>query len=128
MASNHGLLHEVEIDVLRRAGVRHDLNLVDAILAALTCDYTDARMSWHAEQAQELRACAVVAAGRLTRFEATAAAIGSSSWLGLDTMVGAAIKHHRTDIAVKLLDAADVPGRYQEQVRQRRAELSAPPT
>jgi hypothetical protein len=68
----------------------------------------------------------VVAAGRLTRFEATAAAIGSSSWLGLDAMVGAAIKRHRTDIAVKLLDAADVPGRYQERVRQRRAELSAP--
>lgn len=95
------------------------------MLADITRDYTDARMSWHAQQTQELRAYAVVAAGRLTRFEATAAAIGSSGWLGLDAMVGAAIKHHRTDIAAKLLDAADVPGRYQERVRQRRAVLSA---
>ena len=61
-----------------------------------------------------LHAYAVVAAGRLTRFEATAAANGSSNWLGLDAMVGAAIKRRRADIAVRLLDAADVPGRYQE--------------
>jgi hypothetical protein len=124
MASNYGLLYEVEVEVLRRAGVRHDLDLVDAILAEITCDYTDARMSWHAEHAQAFRAYAVVAAGRLKRFEATAAAIGSTNWPALDTMVDAAIKRHRTDIAVKLLDAADVSGRHQERVRQRRAELT----
>jgi hypothetical protein len=39
-------------------------------------------------------------------------------------MVGAAIKRRRAYIAVRLLDAADVPGRYQERVARRRAELS----
>jgi hypothetical protein len=127
-ASNFGLLHRLEVDILRRAEVKHDLDLVDAILAELTCDYTEARMSWHAEQAQALRAYAVVAAGRFKRFEATAATIRSSNWLALDAMVDAAIKRYRTDFTVRLLDAADAPCWRQERVRQRRAELSGPHT
>jgi hypothetical protein len=126
MADNYGLLNDLEIDLLRSAGVRRDLDLTDATLADLAAEYTAARMDWHAEQAQELRAHAVVAADLLERFEATAAVIGSNSWYALDTMVIAATKRHRTDIAIRVLDAADVPGPDQEWVRRRRAELAAP--
>ncbi|HYS36851.1 MAG TPA: hypothetical protein VEO01_14620, partial [Pseudonocardiaceae bacterium] len=98
---------------------------VDAVLADLAAEYRAARMSWHAEQAQELRAYAVVAGGVLARFEATVAAIGATSWLAIDTMVDTAVNRHRTDIAIKLLDAADGPGQYQERLRQRRTELAA---
>jgi hypothetical protein len=124
MASNYGLLHQRETDLLRRAGVKQDLNLVETILTDLLPDYTTARMNWHAEQTLQLRAHAVVAAGLLKRFEATAAAIGSRSWLALDAMVEAALKHRRPDIAAALLDAADVPGQHRERVRQRRAEIA----
>jgi len=125
MAGNFGLLHRSEVGLFRSAGVTKDLDLADAILADLASDYTTTRMHWHAEQALQLRACAVVAAGRLKRFESTAAAIGSRSWLALDTMVDSAVKRHRIDIAIGLLDAADVPGQHRERVRRRRAELAA---
>jgi hypothetical protein len=124
MASNHGLLHQRESDLLRRAGVKQDLDLAEAILTELVSDYTTARMDWHAEEAMELRAHAVVASGLLKRFESTAAAIGSRSWLALDAMVEAAIKRRRADIATALLDAADVPGQHRERVRQRHAEIA----
>ncbi len=125
MAGNYGLLHRSETKILRSAGVGRDLDLVDAVLADLAAEYRAARMSWHAEQAQELRAYAVVAGGVLARFEATVAAIGATSWLAIDTMVDTAVNRHRTDIAIKLLDAADGPGQYQERLRQRRTELAA---
>jgi hypothetical protein len=109
LAGNYGLLHRSEAKTLRRAGVGRHLDLADTVLADLTTVYQAARMSFHAEQAQELRAYAVVAAGTLSRFEAIAASIGASSWLAIDTMVEAAVARHRTDIALKVLDAADGP-------------------
>ncbi len=51
-----------------------------------------------------------------------------ASWSTLDAMVGAAIKRHRTDIAVKVLNVANVPGRHRERVRQHRAELTIWPS
>ena len=125
MASNYGLLHRSETKVLRRAGAGRHLDLVDKILADLAAGYRAARMGWHADQAQALRAHAVVAAGKLSRFESTAAAIGADSWVALGAMVDDAVTRHRTDIAIKLLDAADGPGRHQEWLRRRRAELTA---
>jgi hypothetical protein len=72
MASNYGLLHQRESHLLRRADVKQDLDLAEAILTELVSDYTTARMDWHAEEAMELRAYAVVASGLLKRFESTA--------------------------------------------------------
>jgi hypothetical protein len=125
MAGNYGLLHRAETDVLRRADVGRHLDLVDTILAELAAGYRAARMGWHADQAQALRAHAVVAAGELSRFESTAAAIGTDSWTALDTMVDAALTQHRADVAIKLLDAADRPGPHQQWLRRRRAGLAA---
>jgi len=125
MASNYGLLHRLEAQLLARAGVGHDLDLVETILTDLTANYTTARMRWHAEQAQVLRAHAVVAAGALHRFEATAAAVGTSNWVAIDAMVDATVKRRRFDIAIGPLDAADGPGRHRDRLRQRRAELAA---
>lgn len=125
MASNYGLLHRSETGVLRRAGADRHLDQVDTILAELTAGYRAARMGFHADQAQALRAHAVVAAGKLSRFESTAATIGTDSWTAIDAMVDAALTQHRTDVAIKLLDAADRPGRHQQWLHRRRAELAA---
>jgi hypothetical protein len=40
-------------------------------------------------------------------------------------MVDAALTQHRTDVAIKLVDVADRPGRHQQWLRRRRAELAA---
>jgi hypothetical protein len=124
MASNYGLLHRSEIEILRRAGARQDLD------RSMPSCRTHRRLhrrphGWHAEQSQALRGYAVVAADVPQRFEATAAAIGSNNWLAVDAMVDAALKRRRVDIAIRLLDAADGPGWHQERLRQRRAELAA---
>ena len=124
-AANYGLLHAAKVTVLRRGRVGRDLDLAEAILVDLAEVYANARMRYHAEEALCLRACAMVAAGKLTRFEPAAAAIGSDNWGALDVMVDAALRRRRTDIAIAVLDAADVPGRHRERARARRAELAA---
>ena len=91
-AANYGLLHAAKVTVLRRGGVGRDLDLAEAILVDLAEVYANARMRFHAEEALCLRACAMVAAGKLTRFEPAAAAIGSDNWGALDVMVDAAIE------------------------------------
>ncbi len=124
MLANYGVLHRREIDLFRLAGIAQDLDAVSDIAAGLHADYAAARMTWHADEVQELSVYAVVAAGALDRFETTARQIGSASWVGCEAMVAAALAHGRVDVAQRTLDAADIPGRHQEWVRRRRAELA----
>ena len=137
-ASNYGLLHRREQDLLRRAGVGRDLDPVEMILTDLVSDYTAARMAWAVEEALTLRAYAVVAAGAINRFEPVATAIGARSWVALAALVDAAVERGRLDTALRLLDAAEaaadttgfdtsttnVAGRHRERIRGRRAELA----
>ncbi len=90
-AANYGLLHRREQDLLRRAGVGRDLDLVETILTDLVSDYTAARMAWAVEEALAPRAYAVVAAGAISRFEPVATAIGARSWVALAALVDAVV-------------------------------------
>ncbi len=140
--ANYGLLHRREQDLLRRAGVGRDLDLVETILTDLVSDYTAARMAWAVEEALALRAYAVVAAGAISRFEPVATAIGARSWVALAALVDGVVERGRLDTALRLLDAAEaaadttgsdtsttnVAGRHRERIRGRRAEPAGPET
>lgn len=125
MLSNYGALNRREAKLLHLAGAAHDLDVVRDTAAALHADYLAARMTHHADEIRTLHAHAVVTAGALDRFETTAQQIGSTSRVVLETMVAAALDRDRVDVARRTLDAADVPGRHQEWVRERRAGLGS---
>lgn len=123
LASNYGLLHRIEVDVFRWAKVGPDLDVVDATLADLAGEFATARMQWHAEEAQALRASAVVASGRVTRFAVTAEAIGPVRWTAIEQLVDAALRRKRREVARQVLDSAERAGAQPSWVRQRRAEI-----
>ena len=123
LASNYGLLHRIEVDVFRWAKVGPDLDLVDTTLADLAGELATARMQWHADQAQAMRASAVAASGRVTRFAATGVAIGPVSRTAIEQLVDAAVRRRRPDIARQVLDAAEQAGVQPSWVRQRRAGI-----
>ena len=125
LASNYGLLHRIEVDVFRWAKVGPDLDLVDATLADLASELTQARMRGRAEEAQAMRASAVVASGRVTRFAATAEAIGTARWTAFEQLVEASLRRRRADIARQVLDRAEQAGVQPSWVRQRRAEIES---
>jgi hypothetical protein len=129
-ADDYGLLNQIEIDVLRTAGVARDLDLVETILAGLASEYTAARQAGHAGECTRLRFWAVVAAEAFDRFEATVTATGTP-WTVLTSMIDTATARDRLDLAMRLLDLADTTAtasRHRDWVRQRRTELSAPTT
>lgn len=124
LAGSYGLLHNDEIRLLRKAGVRAELDLVEGVLVDLAGQFAAARMGWHSGQAQELRAEAVVAAGAVSRFVAVAEDRGSGSWAGLEAMVGAAMRSRRPELAIGGAGRCRRPGRYQDRARSRRADLT----
>ena len=120
---DYGMTFKREVSVLRAADVARDLDGALGILGQLYASYVDDRLAYDAEQALGLMAYALVAAGAVERFPEAAARLGSSSWVALDAMVQSATRNRRRDIAIAVLDAADVPGLHQEWVRERRAAL-----
>lgn len=124
MLANYGVVHRREVKLFRLSGVARDLDTVCEVAAGLHADYATARMTGHADEARVLYVHAIVAAAALDRFETTARQLGSVSWIACEAMVQAALAHGRVDLAQQTLDAADVPGRHQEWVRRRRAELA----
>lgn len=130
-AEDYGLLNRIEVDILRHAGVRRELDLVETVLTDLTAEYAAGRSTSHVAEAAILRALAVVAAEAFDRFEATATATanGVPRWGVLTAMIDTAAAHDHVSLAKRLLDLADTVAtgpRLQDWVHQRRAELAEP--
>ncbi len=106
------------------AGAADDLDLVEKVLTDLHADYVEARMGWHADELASFRAYMAVAAQAFDRFERIVTLLGSQDWQALDVMITAALKSRHPEIAQRVLAAADVPGRHQDWVRKRRADMS----
>ncbi|MCA1678398.1 MAG: hypothetical protein LC777_05335, partial [Actinobacteria bacterium] len=64
-----------------------------------------------------------VAHGRLTRFTAIAARLGSDHWRPIVAMAEAALAHGREDVARAVFASADQPGMQQDFLRRRYREL-----
>jgi hypothetical protein len=108
----------------RSAGVAPDVYWRDILgWCALAGEFATARMQWHADRAQAMRAYAVIASGRVTRFAATAETIGPVSWTAFDQLVGAALRRRRADVAHRVLDAAQRAGVASSWVRRRRVDV-----
>lgn len=69
-------------------------------------DVTVARMKWHTGSIRALHAYALVGAGAVDRFEATAAQLDSTNRIALNAMVQAARELGRPELAQRTLDAA----------------------
>ncbi|WSA75352.1 hypothetical protein OG930_06920 [Streptomyces sp. NBC_01799] len=84
---NFGGIYRRETEVFRRAGVLNDLELVEALAAALHGEYAAARWDSRAREVLGQRAYAQVTAGTVDRFASTAALLGSEDWRPLDAVV-----------------------------------------
>lgn len=118
-----GGTYRQETEVFLRAGVRSDLELVEALAAALHCEYAAARWGFRAREVLGRRAYAPVAAGTVDRFASTAALLGSEDWRSLDAMVVCALRRGDATTARAVLQAADRPGFHHDWVLRRACEV-----
>ena len=94
-------------------------------LRALSQDFPS--LVFYAEEALDLLAELYVAKRRYERFVAAAAQIGSGNWQRITTMVEAALKQDRKDLALAVFAAADQPGFHRDYLRQQCMKLTGQP-
>lgn len=97
------------------------------LLLAVADDLRAHRLRHEADEAQKNIAHLHIAQGRLTRFAAVAAALGSNHWRPVVAMAQAALARGRSDVARATFAAADQPGMHREYLRRRSIELTGVP-
>lgn len=97
------------------------------LLLAVADDLRAHRLRHEADEAQKNIAHLHIAQGRLTRFAAVAAALGSNHWRPVVAMAQAALARGRSDVARATFAAADQPGTHREHLRRRSIELTGVP-
>lgn len=95
----------------------------ERFLLALAAELRERRLHYEAGEALQNIAHLHMAHGRLTRFTAVAAHLGSDHWRPIVAMAQAALARGRDDLARAVFVAADQPGMQQDYLRQRSREF-----
>ena len=99
----------------------------EAFLGELADELRARRLAYEADHALQNIAYLHIASGRLTRFAAVAAALGSDHWMPIVALAEAARVRSRLDIAREVFAAADQPGRQRDYLRERCIQLTGAP-
>jgi len=98
--------------------------LVEGVLLALEAECRAFHLDYPADQALEQLAWLAVAGRRFTRYVEVASRLGTDHWREVDALATSALRSKRRDLAVRVFQAADRPGRHQKLLWERCASLT----
>ncbi|HEV2811118.1 MAG TPA: hypothetical protein VGV93_12070 [Acidimicrobiales bacterium] len=93
-----------------RGARKHDVELVEGILADLEAEHRRHRLDYQADEARQLVAWLAVATQSFDRFVLTAERLGADWWLLVDAMGEAAVDAGKADLAAEVYGAAVAGG------------------
>ncbi len=120
---DYGLLNRDLLDPFFGAVAGEDFAVVDDVLRGIRAELCAADLEYQAEQALTFLGQLYVVKRRFKTFEALAAEMGSRAWERITSMVEAAMRAHRPDVARVVMTAADQPGPHRDYLGERCGQL-----